>query len=171
MLAKMRSYFRPLPVMLGIGAFSIGVLGTATLITGVDIESILTGKFPQQVTVAELRAVKLKPVLMIDVRSPEEYAEDRIGKSPLVPITDIEAGIGIEQVRQLVKKSVKQNQTQPTIVIYCAKGPRSVKAYKLLQETGLKMAVLSGGMTAWRKEIPAEKDTAVLSPFVVQPKD
>lgn len=166
-LIKIRRRVRPLSVVLSIIALGVGSLGAASYLTGLDVQSIITGKIPQQVTVAQLQQGNLKPVLLIDVRSPEEYAEDRIGKSPLVSITDIEDGTGIEQVRSLVQKSTSPNQSKPTVIFYCTKGPRSMKAYKLLEGTGLNMAVLSGGITAWRKAIPAEQDIAVLSPITI----
>lgn len=162
---------RPLTVVLGIIALSVVSLGATSYWTGLDVQSIITGRIPKQVTVAELQQGKLKPVLLIDVRSPEEYAEDRIGKSPLVPITEMETGTGVERVRDLVQKSVQPNQDQPAVVFYCKAGPRSVKAYKRLEGTGLKMAVLSGGITAWRKSVSAGQDAAVLSPIVLEAKN
>jgi len=103
---------------------------------------------------------------LIDVRSPEEYAEDRIGESPLVPLIDIEAGFGVKQVQAIARSSVKSNQPQPTIVLYCARGGRSVKAYQKLQKIGFNLAFLSGGITAWRESVPAKQDAQILAPII-----
>ena len=150
-------YFRLLPVIVGLSSIAISSLSVMALINHMDIPTFIASWNTQQVTVAELQQGKLKPVILIDVRSPEEYAEDRIGESPLVPLIDIEAGFGIKQVQAIARSIVKSNQTQPTIVLYCARGGRSVKAYQKLQKTNLKLAFLSGGITAWREAVPAKK--------------
>ncbi len=168
MLSKFWSRLRPLPVILSIGAFALGV-STAIAITATDLPSIIAGNPIKNVTVEELQQGKLKPVFLIDVRSPEEYADDRISKSPLVPITDIEAGFGVKQILNLVP-NIQADGTKPTVVLYCAAGPRSNKAYRLLQKTGLNMVVLSGGITAWRKAVPPERDAATLNALVLPAK-
>ena len=110
-------------------------------------------------------------MLLIDVRSQEEYAEDRIGNSPLVPITEIEHGKGVEKVKAIAQNSVQPNQPKPTVVFYCtSSAKRATKAYRLLEKEGLNIAVLSGGITEWRKAVPAQNDAAILSPIVVPTK-
>lgn len=158
-------YFRPLPVILGLCLIGVSSLSAVALINHMDISTFIASLNAKKVTVAELQQGKLKPVILIDVRSPEEYAEDRIGESPLVPITDIEAGFGVKQVQAIAQASVKSNQPQPTIVLYCARGTRSVKAYQRLQKTGLHLAFLSGGITAWREAVPAKQDAQILAPI------
>ena len=93
-----------------------------------DIPTFITSLNVPKVSVAQVQQGKLKSVILIDVRSPEEYAEDRIGESPLVPLIDIEAGFGVKQVQAIARSSVNSARTQPTIVLYCARGGRSVKA-------------------------------------------
>ncbi|MEG4232771.1 sterol desaturase family protein [Microcoleus sp. Pol11C3] len=158
-------YFSSLPVMLGVILMPVCFLSGVALINHMDIPTFIASLNAQKVTVAELQRGKLKPVILIDVRSPEEYAADRIGESPLVPLTDIEAGFGVKQVQAIAQASVKSNQTQPTIVLYCAGGARSVKAYQKLQKTGLNLVFLSGGITAWRQAIPAKQDAEILAPI------
>jgi sterol desaturase/sphingolipid hydroxylase (fatty acid hydroxylase superfamily)/rhodanese-related sulfurtransferase len=161
----MARYFRPLPVMLGAILVAVCSLSAVALINRMDIPTFIVSLNAPKVTVAELQQGKLKPVILIDVRSPEEYAEDRIGESPLVPLIDIEAGFGIKQVQAIARSAVKSNQTQPTIVLYCARGGRSVKAYQKLQKTHLNLAFLSGGITAWREAVPAKLDAEILAPI------
>jgi rhodanese-related sulfurtransferase len=151
-----------------------------------DILTFIASLNTQQVTVAQLQQGKLKPVILIDVRSPEEYAEDRIGESPLVPLIDIEMGFGVKQIQSIVKARVKSEQPQPVIVLYCTKGGRSVKAYKQLEKVArssqesagnetnkikdisLNVVVLSGGITAWRQAVPAPKDAQILAPITLR---
>jgi rhodanese-related sulfurtransferase len=100
------------------------------------------------------------------VRSPDEYTEDHIGESQLVPLDDIKAGFGIKEIRTIIKTK-PQNPTQPTLVLYCGSGQRSVKAYKQLENTGLNFVVLKGGIKAWRKVVPRSKDAEVLAPIML----
>jgi rhodanese-related sulfurtransferase len=159
---EIQKYWRPFPIILLFSAVGC----SAIAIMGMDVQTLITNIQAPHITVAELQQGKLKPVLLIDVRSPDEYNEDRIGKSPLVPLTEIEASIGLEQIRSLVAKSAYSTQLKPTVVLYCTKGPRSVKAYKLLKDKGLNIRVLSGGITAWRQTVAAEQDTTVLAPII-----
>jgi rhodanese-related sulfurtransferase len=167
MLIKIRRSLRPLPVLLSILAFTVGALSVLIAVNGFDIQTMIVGMHAKHITVAELKQGKLKPIILIDVRSPEEYAEDRIVQSQLVSITEIEMGLGVKRILKIVEKSVKPDQPQPTVVLYCTKGPRSVKAYGLLEKTGLRMAVLSGGITSWRESVSAAQDKAVLSPIIL----
>ncbi|MEY3866625.1 MAG: hypothetical protein RLZZ338_516 [Cyanobacteriota bacterium] len=132
----------------------------------VDLPTYITSFNTKQVTVNDLQEGKIKPVIFIDVRSREEYAEDRIGKSSLVPFVDFQGSLGVQEVKRIIKSNMKQNQPTPTIVLYCQKGPRSIKAYQKLKNTGFKFVVLSGGITAWRKVIPLEKDDQILTPIL-----
>jgi rhodanese-related sulfurtransferase len=146
----------------------------AALVLGVGVGFVLL-KIPQfnlatmisswgvpQITVQELVAGKVKPVLLVDVRSPSEYTIDHIGNSPLVPITDIEQGLGEKAIVNLVKKSTLPNQAAPTLILYCETGFRSNKSSQMLEKSGLKSLVLTGGIQAWRQSITPEKDQLIL---------
>lgn len=146
------------PITLG------GITITAiALVHHMDVPTYITSLNTPQIKVAELAQGQLKPIILIDVRSPEEYAEDHIGQSQSVPLVDIEAGFGIQRVQKIAQAQAKANQPQPTIVLYCTSGMRSVKAFKHLSKTGLKFVVLTGGIKAWRQEITAQKDNGCLS--------
>ncbi|HEY9302212.1 MAG TPA: rhodanese-like domain-containing protein, partial [Phormidium sp.] len=127
-------YSRLLLAIMGFGLTSVASVGAVALFHHMDILTFIATLNTKQVTVAQLQQGKLKPVILIDVRSPEEYAEDRIGESPLVPIIDIEMGFGVKQIQSIVKARVKSERTQPIVVLYCARGGRSVKAYKQLEK-------------------------------------
>ncbi|MBE9121816.1 rhodanese-like domain-containing protein [Tychonema sp. LEGE 07199] len=164
-------FLSPLFVIMAISLVGVSSLSAIALINHMDIPTFIVSLNAKKVTVSELQQGKLKPVILIDVRSPEEYAEDRIGESPLVPITDIEAGFGVKQVQAMARSSVNFNQPEPTVVLYCARGARSVKAYQKLQKTGLNLAFLSGGIAAWRQAIPAKKDAEILAPITRSQKE
>ncbi|MEG4107842.1 rhodanese-like domain-containing protein [Microcoleus sp. S13_C5] len=180
-----KRYSRLLLAIMGFGLTSVASVGAVALFHHMDILTFIASLDTKQVTVAQLQQGKLKPVILIDVRSPEEYAEDRIGDSPLVPLIDIEMGFGVKQIQSIVKARVKSDQPQPVIVLYCARGTRSVKAYKQLekvarysQESGgndtnkikdisLNFVILSGGIKAWRQAVPAAKDAQILAPITL----
>ena len=171
---------------MGCGLMSVASLSAFALFHHMDILTFIATLNTKQVTVAQLQQGKLKPVILIDVRSPEEYAEDRIGESPLVPLIDIEMGFGVKQIQSIVKARVKSDRPQPVIVLYCTKGGRSVKAYKQLEKVArdsqesagnetnkikdisLNVVVLSGGITAWRQAVPAAKDAQILAPITLR---
>ena len=94
--------------------------------------------------------------ILIDVRTPEEYARDRIGDSPLVPLSEIESGAGMGKIRQLAADGDRQ------IVLYCFSGVRSAKAQQILSEAGIPALSLAGGIQAWRQAIPPEMDASLL---------
>jgi|SRR6476661_3669023 len=172
-------------IAMGCGLMSVASLSAFALFNHMDILTFIASLNTKQVTVAQLQQGKLKPVILIDVRSPEEYAEDRIGDSPIVPLIDIEMGFGVKQIQSIVKARVKSDRPQPVIVLYCARGARSVKAYKQLEKVArysqesagnetnkikdinLNFVVLSGGITAWRQAVPTAKDAQILAPITL----
>jgi sterol desaturase/sphingolipid hydroxylase (fatty acid hydroxylase superfamily)/rhodanese-related sulfurtransferase len=156
-------YLRPLPVILCLTFLGVSAVSIGAVVNHMDVPTFIASFNTQKVTVAELQQGKLKPVILIDVRSPEEYAEDHIGQSLLVPLTDIQAEFGVKEIRAIAQAGAKPNQPQPTIVLYCTSGMRSVKAYQRLEKTGLKFVVLKGGIKAWRKAVSAQKDAQILS--------
>jgi rhodanese-related sulfurtransferase len=174
-------YSRILLVIMGFGLMSVASLSAVALFHHMDIPTFIASLNTKQITVAELQQGKLKPVILIDVRSPEEYAEDRIGESPLVPLIDIEMGFGAKQVQAIVKAQVKDDRPQPIVVLYCARGGRSVKAYQQLakvdrystnkiQDINLNIVVLSGGIKAWRQAVSVQKDAQILDPITLSEK-
>jgi rhodanese-related sulfurtransferase len=128
-----------------------------------EVPSFVAGLYTNKVTVGELKMGQLKPVILVDVRSPEDYAIDRIRHSISVPLDDIQDGDGIEKVQAIVGASLNQNQHTPTVVLYCEICPGAIRAYQQLKQTGLNLAVLQGGLTAWRQTVPAGQDAEILT--------
>ena len=84
-------------------------------------------------TLAERKA----PLLLLDVRQPEEYAESHIEGATLIPLGQLP-----DQYQGLPKDK--------TLVVYCRSGKRSDKATAFLLDHGYKNAVtLSGGINVW----------------------
>ena len=79
------------------------------------------------------------PVLLIDVRQPDEFAVCRLPGSVLIPLGEL---------------AVRAGEIQPEpgtlVVCVCHHGVRSYKAAAFLQQTGLDDVVsLAGGVEAW----------------------
>jgi rhodanese-related sulfurtransferase len=129
------------------------------------ISNFISTVTPNTVSVADLEVGKVKPVILIDVRFPEEYAQDRIGHSVSVPLQDLQGGTGVWKVQTIVQDHLQTEQLEPTIILYCTLFPSAMRAYYQLQKTGLNLAVLHGGITAWRKVFPAMQDAEILAPI------
>lgn len=157
---KISRYQRAIAVIVFLSFLCVGSISVAALINHMDIPTFVASWSTKQVTASQLQQGQLKSVIFVDVRSPDEYAEDHIGDSRLIPLSDIEAGFGSKQIAALV-----QTNQQPTIVLYCHSGQRSIKAYKRLENMGVNFVVLQGGITAWRKVVPKSQDTRVLNPI------
>lgn len=158
-------YFRPLPIILALGITSVSSVTLAAMVNQMDVPTFIASLSTKKVSISDIKERKLKNAIFIDVRSPEEYAEDRIGESLLVPLTNIQSGLGAHQIGVIAQKYAKINQIQPTIVLYCTAGSRSIKAYKKLEKTGLNLVVLEGGIRTWRLSFPASKDAQILAPI------
>ena len=162
-------YLRPLPLLLCLALVSgTGVVGYAK-VNNYSVKTMayvfFAGFNTPKVTLTDLEQGKVKPVVLIDVRNPDEYADDHIGNSTLVPLPKIKQGDGIQEIQKLAKIYSKPNQPQPTIVLYCQSGPRSIEAYQNLKGSGLNLVVLSGGIKAWRQSVSPAKDGTILSPI------
>ena len=78
--------------------------------------------------------------LLVDVRNPDEYAQEHLANSQLVPLPDLD------------KRWSELPKDRP-ILLYCHSGKRSQKAFDLLREKGFKdLHQMAGGITAWKEK-------------------
>jgi rhodanese-related sulfurtransferase len=99
----------------------------------------------RRLTAIELKAMldANEPVVLIDVRQPEEYAIARIDGATLMPMMEIPVRIG-----------EIQPEPNTTVVLICHHGVRSLKAAYYLAQTGLEnLASLEGGIEAWSTQV------------------
>jgi adenylyltransferase/sulfurtransferase len=75
--------------------------------------------------------------LLVDVREPDEFEEDRIPGSRLIPLGDLPS-----RLAELPRGK--------TIVFHCGSGGRSARATVLARERGLDALNLRGGIRAWQ---------------------
>ena len=91
---------------------------------------------------SELRKIlaeKPDSIVLLDVREPEEFEEDRLEGCKLIPLGELSA-----RARELDPES--------DIVIYCAHGVRSMHALMGLRSLGFsKLRSLEGGLCAYRE--------------------
>jgi rhodanese-related sulfurtransferase len=80
-------------------------------------------------------------IILIDVRTPQEYAEMHIPGSVLIPLDSIKG----EAENKLANK-------EDTIYVYCRSGNRSASAAKILVELGYAKVYNIGGITTWPYE-------------------
>ena len=77
-----------------------------------------------------------KEVLLIDVRSPQEYKESHLDGAINLPLYDIE---------QKAQEQIKRKDTP--IIIYCQSGSRSRRAMQILRQEGYEnLYEIKGGL-------------------------
>lgn len=80
-------------------------------------------------------------LIVVDVRTPEEYADSRIGDAINIPVEDI----GEEMPEELPELDAK-------IMVYCRSGVRSKNAAEKLLDLGYKNIIDIGGIKDWPYE-------------------
>jgi rhodanese-related sulfurtransferase len=92
--------------------------------------------------------IKQEPVLILDVRTTEEYREGHIKDSVLIPVQELEKRVG-----------EISGHLQKPVLVYCRSGNRSVTASKILISKGFQhLYHMKGGIKDWiRHGLPLEK--------------
>ena len=81
-----------------------------------------------------------EPIVLIDVREPEEFAITRIEGATLIPMRNIPANL-----QQLEAKS-----DESTLIVFCHHGVRSLNVVHWLREQGVSTCQsMAGGIDAW----------------------
>ena len=79
---------------------------------------------------------------LLDVRTPEEYAEGHIAGSRNINVFDSDF---IEEAEKTLDKS-------KPVAVYCRSGKRSADAARELSDIGFNVVNLEGGILAWKEE-------------------
>ena len=127
------------------------------------LPNFLTALAVKKITISELLQGCCYPVVLVDVRSSQHHTDDQIGQSMWIPLEEIIDGTGTERLQALVHAHRQPDWPEPTVVLYCTMCPGALQAYRYLQPTGLQLAVLSGGLTAWRQMVPIAQESAALA--------
>jgi rhodanese-related sulfurtransferase len=78
-----------------------------------------------------------KDILYIDVRTPSEFRSECVNAFKNIPLDELDAHL--EDIK-----------TFNTVVLSCASGNRSSKAYEQLKYHGVNVINVEGGITAWK---------------------
>ncbi|SMG10514.1 Rhodanese-related sulfurtransferase [Marivirga sericea] len=106
----------------------------------------------KNMTVGELHAIEFtddNEQLVLDVRTPQEYAEGKISGSQNLDVLKTD----------LFTTSIEKLDKEKTYYVICRSGSRSQKAADLMTEAGFKnVKNITGGMQAWEAaNFPVEK--------------
>jgi rhodanese-related sulfurtransferase len=106
-------------------------------------EALEDGPFIKNISNEEAKSlIENEPKLIIlDVRTKEEYKTGRLRNSILIPLSELESRLG------------ELNKNAP-ILVYCRSGNRSVTASKILLNNGFnRIYNLRGGIIEWDGDI------------------
>ena len=83
-------------------------------------------------------------IVLLDVRTPEEYREIHIPNSISLPLPQLKSGI---------EETVKNREAE--IFVYCLSGARAASACRQLAEMGYTHVSNMGGIRSWKYETEA----------------
>lgn len=86
--------------------------------------------------------IKADSVQLLDVRTPQEYAEGHIAGALNIDVKS-------DDFRQIAEKELSKDST---ILVYCRSGRRSMDAAEILTGLGYKVVNLKGGITEWKED-------------------
>ncbi|HAP36383.1 MAG TPA: rhodanese-like domain-containing protein [Bacteroidetes bacterium] len=113
------------------------ILGTWYTVTAMAQQT--AGMFDISAKEARTLISKDSGVVLIDVRSPQEYNQERIANIPLLPLQFVE-----KRIRDLEQYKKKK------IIVYCLTGARSDLAVEILREYGFNAQNMQGGLLQWK---------------------
>lgn len=99
----------------------------------------LLGSGGPTITGAEAKALVKQGALLLDVRTPGEFAAGHVEGAVNLPVQELEQRLA----------DVPAKKDQP-IVVYCASGRRSAAAKRVLEKAGFSKVSDLGGMSNWR---------------------
>lgn len=109
---------------------------SATQISGCDgNDNIVSVSAPDFET-----KIKADSVQLVDVRTPQEYAEGHIDGALNINVQSVD-------FQQMAEKELSKDST---ILVYCRSGRRSMDAAGILTKLGYKVVNLKGGIIEWK---------------------
>ena len=86
--------------------------------------------------------IKTDSVQLLDVRTPQEYAEGHIEGA-------LNINIQCDDFQQMAEKELSKDST---ILVYCRSGRRSMDAAGILTRLGYRVINLKGGIIEWKED-------------------
>lgn len=88
------------------------------------------------------KEIKADSVQLLDVRTPQEYAEGHIAGA-------LNINVQSDDFQRVVEKELTKDST---ILVYCRSGRRSMEAAEILNKLGYKVINLKGGIIEWKED-------------------
>ena len=88
------------------------------------------------------KEIKADSVQLLDVRTPQEYAEEHIDGA-------LNINVQSDDFQRMVEKELSKDFT---ILVYCRSGRRSMDAAEILTKLGYKVVNLKGGIIEWKED-------------------
>jgi rhodanese-related sulfurtransferase len=88
-------------------------------------------------------------ILLIDVRTDEEFNAGHLPGAVHIPLKTIESG----EALNLIRSKLGDKLGTKRVVTYCHSGRRSALAIGHLQTAGIPATQLTGGIVAWKKQV------------------
>lgn len=89
--------------------------------------------------ISELTSVDLESAVLLDVRTPEEFAEGHL-----------QGAVNMDWYQEDFARQLEAIDKEDKVYVYCKKGGRSAEAARLMDSLGYKNVVdLAGGYDAW----------------------
>ena len=110
------------------------------VLVGIPVAAYAFGQaevnYKEPARLAELVAGNQVPYILVDVRTPAEYASGHIPTAVNIPVTEIATRLPTED-------------TSALIILYCRSGARSASARQTLQGLGYSNVVDFGSVSKW----------------------
>lgn len=88
------------------------------------------------------KEIKTDSVQLLDVRTPQEYAEGNIDGA-------LNINVQSDDFEEIAQEKLSKERT---VLVYCRSGQRSLDAAKILTELGYKVVNLKGGIIEWEED-------------------
>ncbi len=139
------SQIKTLLFSISTAVLACSALGLATPAFASPEEAAAAAQASYQVIPAEQAKGMMgqKGVVVLDVRTPEEYAAGHIAGAHNVPLNTLKEGQKLSQVPD----------SSETILVYCKSGKRAAAASEILLKSGYKKVFNFGGVQNWPYEL------------------
>ena len=88
------------------------------------------------------KEIKSDSVQLVDVRTPQEYAEGHIDGA-------LNINVQSDDFKELAQRELSKDST---VLIYCRSGRRSLDAAEMLTRLGYNVVNLKGGIIEWKED-------------------
>lgn len=153
--SRRQSQRKPAPVakrkpssllVISLGILLLVALGVSTALVlnrpapAAALDASVSAGLPEEVNIAQASDLRDQGAFILDVRTPEEWADHHIPGSTLIPLNELESRIS----------EVPDDQQ---VVVVCRSGNRSAQGRDILKSASFdQVTSMAGGLNAWRAE-------------------